>query len=328
MPIPRLVSRRTALAGLGGALASLYIPEARAAGKLRVGKAVAENFAYVPLNVGIEHGFFDKEGLAIEEVGFTGGSRIAQAMTAGAVDISLSAGPDMQFIIKGAPEIAIASITDSPSFMGYCVGGESRARSLDDLSGKRIGITSAGSLTDWLVRELNHVKGWNEEDRATTVVVGGSTAASLSAIKTGQVDASISASQTGFLLEARGEGRLLADCSHYVGSIELFTIFASTTIVQQDPDALRRFLRGWYGAVAFMKSHKDATVEIASNVTGYPPIVATRSYDTFIGKFSSDGIFEPKAIATLAASFKDLDILEGSVDLAKLYTDAFLPKAS
>jgi len=328
MPTTRLISRRTALGVLAGALAALQITPVRAAARLRVGKAVAENFAYVPLNVGIEYGFFDREGIAIEEVGFTGGSRIAQAMAAGAVDISLSAGPDMQFIIKGAPEIAIASITDSPSFMGYCVGSQSTAQSLDDLKGKKIGITSTGSLTDWLVRELNHVKNWSEGDRATTVVIGGSTAASLAALKTGQVDASISASQTGFLLEARGEGRLLADCARYVGSIELFTTFASTTIVKADPEALQRFLKAWYGAVAFMRSHKSETVAIAAKAMGYPPTVAARSYETFIAKFSADGKFEPKAIATLAASFKDLNLLDGPVDLARLYTDAFLPKPS
>lgn len=324
-----VMTRRAALTGLAGSLTALRIPAAKAEEKLRVGKAVAENFAYVPLDIGIEHDFFKKQGLAIEGLGFTGGARIAQAMTAGAVDISLSAGPDMQFAAKGAPEIAVASITASPTFMGFCVSNQSAAGGMDDLRGKKIGITSTGSLTYWLVSELNRVKGWTDaRDRATQVAIGGSTTASLSALKTGQVDASLSASQTGFLLEHQREGRLLFDCSRYVESIELFTTFASTALVQRNPDAVRRFLKAWYEAVDFMKSHKTETVEIASKVMGYPAVVAGRSYDTFMSTFSTDGKFEPKAIAKLQASFADLKVLDGPVEMAKLYTEEFLPKSS
>jgi ABC-type nitrate/sulfonate/bicarbonate transport system substrate-binding protein len=324
-----VMSRRTALTAMAGALATLGAVPAKAAETLRVGKAVAENFAYVPLNVGIEFGFFQKHGIAIEELGFTGGSRIAQAMAAGAVDISLSAGPDMQFVAKGAPEIAIASITPSPTFMGFCVGNASPIRGIDDLKGKTVGITSTGSLTYWLVDELNRVKGWTDpRDRAAQVAIGGSTAASLSAIKTGQVDASLSASQTGFLLEHQGEGRLLFDCSKYVGDIELFTTFASTVLIQQNPDTVRRFLKAWYEAVAFMRTHKAETVQLASKVMRYPPQVALRSYDTFMPHFSLDGKFEPKAIAKLRSSFGDLKVLDGPVDMTKLYTEEFLPRST
>ncbi len=147
----RRMTRRTALTALAGSLAALGVPGARAAGeKLRVGKAVVENVGFIPLDVGMEHGIFAKHGIEVEELNFAGGAKLAQAMTAGAVDISLSAGPDMQFVAKGAPEIAIGSIAESPSFMAYVVGANSPVRTIDDLRGKRVGITSPGSLTDWL----------------------------------------------------------------------------------------------------------------------------------------------------------------------------------
>src|ERR1700733_1894398 len=90
---------------------------ARAANTLRVGKSVAENFGNIPLDAGMAYGLFAKQGLEIEELTFAGGTKIAQAIVAGAVDISLSSGAEMALIAKGAPEIAIATITDSPSFM-------------------------------------------------------------------------------------------------------------------------------------------------------------------------------------------------------------------
>jgi ABC-type nitrate/sulfonate/bicarbonate transport system substrate-binding protein len=325
-PMTLGISRRAALATLAGSLAALRISAAKAADTLRVGKAVAENFGYTPLDIGMERGIFQKHDLDITVVNFTGGAKIAQAMAAGAVDISLSAGPDMQFVAKGAPEIAVASITESPVFMGLCIGKESPAQSLDDLKGQQIGIASLGSLTYWLVDELNRVKGWTGADRAVQVVVGGSTAASLAALKTKQVAASLSATQTGFLLEERGEGRLLADCGEYVGPFELFTAFASTVLTQQNPDAVRRFLAAWYETVGFMKSHKDEVVPLCAKAMTYPPKVAARAYDVFMTKMSTDGRLRPEAIEALKSSFAELKSIDGPVDMTKFFTESFLPK--
>lgn len=324
------ITRRTAMTALAGSLAALRISSARAAGeKLRVGKAVVENVGFIPLDVGIETGIFAKHGVAVEQLNFAGGAKIAQAMTAGAVDISLSAGPDMQFVAKGAPEIAIGSIAEFPGFMAYVVGANSNVHSLDDLRGKKVGITSPGSLTDWLAEELNRVKGWTAEgDRVTKVTVGGSTPAVVAALKTGQVDASISSAQLGLQLGENGEGRLLSDCSAYVGTIELYTMFASKAIVERSPDAVRRFLAGWYETVDFMKSHKAETIAISAKVMGHTPTVESAVYDRLVGKLSSTGKFSPQAIETLKASFVAMKSADQSVDMKKLYTEEFLPKSS
>jgi hypothetical protein len=74
-----------------------------------------------------------------------------------------------------------------------------------------------------------------------------------------------------------------------------------------------------------MKSHQDETVRVAARVTGNPPSVAARTYDSQMGKFSTDGRFSSQAIATLAASFNDMKTLGGPVDMSKLYTEAYLP---
>jgi len=320
------ITRRAALGVLGGAFAALHASPARAENTLRVGKAVAQNFGYSPLDIGVAKGIFKSHGLEITLLDFTGGAKIAQAMAAGSVDISLSAGPDMQFVAKGAPEIAVASITESPVFMGLCITKDSPVRTIDDLKGKQIGVASRGSLTWWLIDELNRVKGWKGDDRAKQVVVGGSTQASLAALKTKEVAASLSATQTGFLLEEQGDGRLLADCSKYVGPFELFTTFASTEITQKNPDAVRRFLAGWYETVDFMRKNKDEVVPLCAKAMTYPPKVAARAYDVFMPGMSTDGRMRPEAIEALKSSFADLKSIEGPVDMKKFYTEAYLPK--
>ena len=323
----RTILRREVIALIGGSLVALGAPPARAAEKLRVGKAVAQVFGYIPLDVGMKHGIFAKHGLEIEETAFVSGSQLAQAITAGAVDITLSGGPDMAFTAKGAPEIAVATITTSAAFMGIAVGAHSTARNSNDLKGKKIAVTSPGSLTYWLVDELNRVKGWTGDDRAIPIAVGGAPPTQLAAIRTGQVDASIGGLQVGLQLEEQHEGRLLVPISDYVKELELFVTFASTNLVRQNPGALRRFLAGWYESVAFMKSHKAESVKLAAEVLNWSPAVAERCYDRTIAHFSTNGRFEKQALEKLRASFIDLKVLDPSADISKLYTEEFLPKA-
>jgi NitT/TauT family transport system substrate-binding protein len=323
-----VVSRRTALAMLGGSLAALHVPTAAlAAEKLRVGKAVAQVFGYIPLDIGMKYGIFAKHGLEIEETSFVSGAQLAQAITADAIDITLSGGPDMAFTAKGAPEIAVASIATSPVFMGIAVGSQSTAKSSNDLKGKKIAVTSQGSLTYWLVDELNRVKGWTGDDRAQPIAVGGAPPTQLAAIRTGQVDGAIGGLQVGFQLEEQKEGRLLVDISDYVKEIELFVIFAHTNLVKQNPDALRRFLTGWYESVAFMKSHKAESVKLAAEVLNWSPEVTERCYNRTIAHFSTNGKFEKQALDKLRTSFVDLKVLDASADMSTLYTEEFLPKA-
>ena len=97
-------------------------------------------------------------------------------------------------------------------------------------------------------------------------------------------------------------------------------MFASKAIVERDPDTARRFLKGWYETVDFMKAHKSETGAIAAKVMGNSPSVQSRVYDRLVGKLSSIGKFSPQAIETLRASFVTMKNTDESVDMKKRYT--------
>src|SRR6266540_2893870 len=125
-------------------------PGAAAAETLRVGKAVAEAFSFVPLDIGMRKGFFAKQGLDIESIAFTGDARMQQAMASDSLDIALGSGPAMAFIVKGSPIKGIAAMAGPPLLLTLIVRNDDTVKTVADLKGKRVSVSTVGSLTYWL----------------------------------------------------------------------------------------------------------------------------------------------------------------------------------
>jgi ABC-type nitrate/sulfonate/bicarbonate transport system substrate-binding protein len=93
---------------------SIAATPAAAQETLRVGRAIANSWSFVPLNVGMAAGIFAQHGLAIQSVSFAGSARLQQGMAANSIDIGLGSGPELAMVAKGAPVIAVGAIVLSP----------------------------------------------------------------------------------------------------------------------------------------------------------------------------------------------------------------------
>jgi NitT/TauT family transport system substrate-binding protein len=310
---------------LAAVLIAWDVPPAAAATTLNVGKADANASHILPVNVGKTLGIFAKHGLDLSISDFTGGSKLVQAMAAGSIDIGVAAGPLMALAAKGAPITAVCNDAPPILFIGIAVPWDSPIRSVDQLKGKNIGISSAGSLTDWLAQELAHQRGWGPQG-VTAIAIGNSAAGDIAAFRTHTIDAVISVTSNIFAWEEEKQGRLLLPVSNYVGNVAAGAIFATKTLIARDPEAIRAFLAAWLETVDFMRAHKDETVKIESAVTGYTPTAMSREYDQTIGMFGRDCKFDAESLANLERSFVELKLVDTPPDMSTLYTEAFAPK--
>jgi NitT/TauT family transport system substrate-binding protein len=290
---------------------------------IRVGSPSVQSFSFLPLRLGIAQGFFAKHGLDAEEVTLNGSAKLHQAMAAGSLDIGLGAGTDLIFLVKGAPEIAVANMAGPPLLLSVIVPYDSPARSADDLKGKRVGVSTVNSLTQWLMRELARQKGW-DADSLTYVTVGAELPNQVAALVTGQIDAVVSSTALGLQLAEGKRGRLLFPASEIVSDFMIHAIFAASQMAQTRPDAVRRFLKGWFETIAFMRQNRDETVRLSRQRTNFSTAVEEKQYDLVMPMFSSTGRFEPAAIATIQRSFVDLRLTEHEPDLTKYCTEQFL----
>ena len=304
-------------------LVLLLVAPAHAAEKLRVGKAVAFAWTFTPLDVGIQTGIFAKHGLEIEASDATGDAKLQQALTADSLDVGIGSGPGMAFMAKGVPAKAVAAMAGVPRNMAVMVGYNSTAKAVDDLKGKKLGVTTVGSLTDWIGKRINTLKGWGAEG-INTVPIGGMPPAR-AAIKTGQIDGYIGALETGYALEEAKEWRVITTATPFVDQFITHVFFVREDVIAKRPEAVRAFLKGWFETIAFMKANKDKTVEITAKVLNLSPTVISRAYDEQIPIFSTDGTFDPKAVAALKQSFIEMGLLKEIPDDKVMFTTQFVP---
>ena len=296
---------------------------AHANDRVRVGKSQGSAWTFLPLDIGIEHGFFAKQGIEIESADLAGDARLQQAFAADSIAFGLGSGPGMAFAAKGSPVVAVAAFAGPPRNISAIVHHNSSIQKVADLKGKKIAVSTAGSLSDWLAKQMAIQEGWGQD--GIHAVPLGAIPTSVAALKTRQVDAVVLATEAGFRLEEEKEGHVLATLDRYAPNFITHVVFAQKSVVANNPGLVTRFLRGFFDAIAFMKSHKEETSRLAERVLLMSPGLARKVYDFEIGMFLDDGRFEPLAVATLKRSFIDMKTLRSEPADAELFTTQFLP---
>jgi NitT/TauT family transport system substrate-binding protein len=306
------------------ALTAMPLPAA-AETSLLVGRSVPTADAELAAQVAFELGFFKKHGLEVKFVDFSGGSKLIQAMTSGSLGIGVGAATAMALVAKGAPVLAVCETTATLPYFAVGVPWDSPVHKLADLEGKRIAVSSLGSLTDWLAQELIRKQGWSG-DTTPRVAIGGNSVAVAAAFRTHTVDAYIGGTINFQRMEQQQVGRIVAPVSTYMGRVASGGIYASLQMMKDEPDTIRAFLAAWLETTAYMATHKTEIVKIESAFTGYPESLVAKEYDIDQGMFTKDCRFDAEAVEALKHSFMELKLLDSPPDMSKLYTDAFLPK--
>jgi NitT/TauT family transport system substrate-binding protein len=314
--------RRTRTALLAVLLAVGMRP-ALAADDVTIGKAVATSFAFVPVDVGLNAGIWQSEGLNVTAMAFRGDAVLQTALTAGSVDFGLGSGPALGFHVKGAPVVGVAVVAGAPYNMALCVPNDGTVKTPEDLKGKRIGFTTVGSLTDWLTRELSRQEGWGPDGIRGLAL--GPDSASVAAIRAGQADGFVGELADCLQLQQDNKYHVLLDFGDRVKDFYTHIMFAREDLVQNKPDVVRRVLQGWFKTIAYMKAHKQEAIQPALKILGITPQVASEMYDREMAMMSDDGAFDPKTLEVVAKSLKELGILPEVPPISKLYDGQFVP---
>jgi NitT/TauT family transport system substrate-binding protein len=294
-----------------------------AAEPLKVGKSVPQAFGFVPLDIGVRNGIFEKNGVEVEILNFGGAPRLNEALTAGSVDIGLHSGADMVLILKGMPTMAVAAMAGPPVELTILAGVGSGIEKPADLKGKKLAVSSITSLTGWLAAEFSRLEGWGP--KGIELVQTGQLSASVAALAVHNIDAISIDVSTALFMERQGKGKLVVKYGDYITDFHQYVVSATNRLIAERPNAVRAFLKGWFETIGFMSANKNKAIAIAADVQHVDPDIAAETYGVMMPTFSRDGRFQPKALATLRRSFVELGLVDTEPEMAKLYSEAYLP---
>jgi NitT/TauT family transport system substrate-binding protein len=130
---------------------------------------------------------FEKYGLDGQVITMNGSGLTSKALIGGSIQIAPIATPTVMNANLAGADMAILAHTMPGVIHALMVKPE--IKRVEDLKGKKIAVSSLGSLTDFLVRTIAKKKGLNP-DRDLTLLVMGGDSERLMALRTGAVDAS------------------------------------------------------------------------------------------------------------------------------------------
>ena len=178
------------IAVIGAPFGQMHAQEPKLATRsIRVAVGGRAFLQYAPLTIAERLGFFREVGLDVEIIDVEGGSKALQALVGGSTDITAGAfDHTIQMQAKNQKIVGIVLFGRHPSF-ALAVRNEKASAYRDalDLRGMKIGVTSLGSQTQFMV-EYMAVQAGLAASEIPFVNVGGG-AGAVAAIRHGAVDA-------------------------------------------------------------------------------------------------------------------------------------------
>src|ERR1044071_4075506 len=210
----------------------------------------------LPLWVGKELGIFEKNGLDVQPIFFTGGSTAILALVSGDVPITQVSGPGLVSSALGGSDAVF--VAGGMTSLNYVLMGKPGITTAEQLKGGSVAISRFGSATDTIARFARKKVGLTPVKDVTIVQVG-SGPDRLAAILTGRVTAAVINPPSSFQAEKKGLA-VLADVAK-MGLIFQHTGPATTRkYIREHQDIVRRYIKGHVEAVHRMYTDKEGTM--------------------------------------------------------------------
>jgi NitT/TauT family transport system substrate-binding protein len=311
----------TTVLAAGAALLAAVAPAA-ALDKVRAGTSGIA-IIWTTIDAGTEAGIWKKHGIEVQTISFAGDAKTQQAMTAGEIEFGFGSGPGLGYRSKGVPAIGVAAIAGPPLSFAIFVPMNSPIKTVADLKGKALGVTTAGSMTSWLVREISRKEGWGPDGIRDLAL--GADRARLAAMKNGDIDGMVGGAVNGYSYEEHNEAKVVLLLGDVVTIFHTHVLFATDKLIADNPDLVKRFLQGFFESAAYMKAHPEFGIKNAAKVLNMSETAVARGYPNEMRMLSDDGAFDPAAVEAVRRSLVELGIVETMPEAKAMYTDRFVP---
>lgn len=205
-----------------------------------------------PLFIAMDKGYFKEENLEVKPEWFDAAQPIAVATASSNIDVGAT-GITASLYNMAAEGQSLAIVADKgreqkghPS-SALLVSNEAYGKGVhkvEDLKGKRIGITQKGSSFHYMIGRILEAKGINPDE--VTLVPLGKLSAVMAALQTGKIDACILNEPNVTKVENAGYGKSILPVSDVL-PYQVSALFYSPNFIK-DKDTATRFMRAYVKA--------------------------------------------------------------------------------
>jgi len=221
-------------------LCVLCVGQVFAADRVRIGYSSISG-AYTPIWVAHDAGYFVKEGLQDDIILIPSGTQLAQVTVAGEIDIgSLNGSSAIAAALQGAD---LKIIGNSGNKMVFSLFVRPEIKSVEQLKGKKIGVTRFGSAPDISVRYALRKYNINP-DKDLTLIQLGFMATVAGGLQGGSIEGGVVSPPTQFAVEKAGFKELI-NITDMDFAFPNPALVAVGSIIRSKPDVINRFMRAY-----------------------------------------------------------------------------------
>ncbi len=244
---------------------------------------------------GLEHGIFEKYGLDIELYNIEGGTEATVALIAGDADICHIAGPPVvNAALAGEDLVFVAGVGNQQNYYMLVAPG---IESAEDLKGKAMAVSSLGSGSDRILRQMLIFLGL-QPDADVTVVAAGGNPERLAALESGQVAGTVMSLPTSARAESMGYGVLVKpgdmDVDYQHTAVE-----ARREFVANNRPIVVSYLKALTEAIAQIRADQEGAEAAMIEMFGLDPIgdaeVIDRTYQQYFHEYLPTKIYPTEA---------------------------------
>ena len=245
---------------------------------------------YSDLYVAKDNGIFSKHGLNVTLKRLNDSSQLVAGLASGSVDIGVGVAQDTAAaIMKGAD---LRYVAMSEPHYNLEMWASPNIKTVHDLKGQKVAITSPGSESDFGLTALLQNNGMRRSD-VTAVFVKG-IPAEVAALESHAVSAILTQPPNGTQSREKGAVRL-ADLSDLDFPLGVYTVQGKYLATNRE--VVRRFYAAEAESLPYLRSHEKETETAIKKYSGVPSDdLATYAYDFFLHVWSTTPAVDPAII--------------------------------
>ncbi|NIH81309.1 ABC transporter substrate-binding protein [Amycolatopsis viridis] len=295
---------------------------------------------YLPATLTQQLGNFTAQGLDVELQDEQSGANAETALVAGQVQgvvgfydhtIDLQAkGQCIQSVVQMANIPGEAEVVSTAN--------ADKITSAADFAGKKLGVTSLGSSTDFLTKALAAKAGVGADGYTPVKVGAGQTF--IASLDNGGIDAGMTTDPTIASLTSTGKAKVLYDLRTVEGTKAALgglypatSLYLSCEFVKQNHDVVQKLANAFVATLKWISQHtpEEIAAKMPPSYGGGDPALYVKSVKDSIGMFNADGKMDPSgarnALEVLASFSTNVKPRKDSIDLSRTYTTEFVDAA-